>query len=69
MINNESHPEVLRDPEVFMKVFHLEDNSVCDDLIEYFKDNHEYKQPGHVGSGLNEKAKKSTDLLLSLIHI
>jgi len=53
--------------ESFINTFHLEDNSVCDDLIGYFKDNHEYKNPGLIGTGFNEKAKKSTDVIVGVV--
>ena len=47
--------------ETFIKQFKIDDLSVCDGLIDYFKQNQEYKFSGETNNGLMSD-KKSTDV-------
>ena len=47
----------------FIKEYELNDKSICDDLIEFFK-KHPNKKPGCTGNGLDIKHKKSIDVTL-----
>ena len=33
--------------ETFIKEFKIENKSICDNLINYFQENNQYKLPGH----------------------
>ena len=48
--------------ETFIKKFEIDDLTICDNLINYFKENNEYKQPGKVGICSDSPDKKSTDV-------
>ena len=45
----------------FIHKFQMEDISLCDELIEYFHNNKEYKSKGQTGFHFNESDKISTD--------
>ena len=44
----------------FIRLIQMEDASLCDDMIKYYKNNSEYKQRGHSDGG----DKKSTDVVV-----
>ena len=47
-------------PEDFILTLQLEDTSLCDDLVDYYNSNSEYKQPGVSNGG----DKTSTDVIV-----
>ena len=47
-------------PEDFILTLQLEDTSLCDDLVDYYNRNSEYKQPGVSNGG----DKTSTDVIV-----
>ena len=48
--------------ESFIYKFYLKDISLCDELINYHKNNNEYKTPGTTQYGINKNIKESIDV-------
>ena len=48
-------------PDHFIYTFNI-DTTICDDLINYHKNNYEYKHNGVTGSGENKDIKESVDV-------
>jgi len=48
--------------ETFIKTYQLNDINLCDQFIEYHKNNTEYKGKGTVSSGIDLQVKNSTDV-------
>ena len=48
--------------ETFIKEYKIDDKKICDNLINYFKENNQYKLPGHADNKVSSNHKKSTDL-------
>ena len=48
--------------ETFIKEYKIDDETICDNLINYFQENNQYKLPGHADNKVSSNHKKSTDL-------
>ena len=48
--------------ETFIKEYKIDDKTICDNLINYFKENNQYKLPGHADNKVSSNHKKSTEL-------
>ena len=48
--------------ETFIKEYKIDDKTICDNLINYFKENNQYKLPGRTDDKVSSNSKKSTDL-------
>jgi len=51
--------------ENFIFTDFIEDLTLCDDIIQWFDNTDDQKEPGTTGAGVNENLKKSTDLCLN----
>ena len=48
--------------ETFIKEYEIDDKTICDNLINYFQENNQYKLPGRTDDKVSSNHKKSTDL-------
>lgn len=49
--------------ESFIKSYQIKDTTLCDKLINYHKNNNEYKSQGKVTSGIDKDVKDSVDVI------
>ena len=46
----------------FIGAWNILDNNLCKNIIDFFITNHELQKKGTVGSRIDEKVKKTTDI-------
>ena len=53
----------LKSPEThFIGTWNIDNNSVCDEIINFFEENKDLQKPGIAGKGENHLIKKTTDI-------
>ena len=48
----------------FIGCWNLENNNLCNEIIKFFEENKRLQTPGASGAGVNQKIKKTTDIVI-----
>ena len=54
----------ISDKISFVGTWNIQNNNLCSKIIDFFENNKKFHQKGLTGKGIDEKAKKSTDLTI-----